>query len=211
MTTPTQADYPSGFWLFTGDISETGRRWLKTGLWVRAVLSLLLGVVILVLAFNNPDAIAWTIALLFAIYFWIVGLVRIVQGIVNKDYSGGMRALTIILGVLLIVAGVIAIRNPVVSLLVLAFAVGFSWIFEGILAIMETAKDSSKWLGTVLGVISLLAGIVVIFLPLESISILILFAGVFLIVTAIMSAVTAIMLGRGSGSSTAAPSASTTV
>ncbi|WP_378146352.1 HdeD family acid-resistance protein [Cnuibacter sp. UC19_7] len=197
MSTPTQADYPGGFWLFAGDITETGRRWLKTGLWVRAVLSLLLGVVILVLAFNNPDAIAWTIALLFAIYFWVVGLIRVVQGIVNKDYSGGMRALNIILGVLLVIAGVIAIRNPVVSLLVLAFVVGFSWIFEGILAIMETAKDSSKWLGTLLGVLSLLAGIVVIFLPLESISVLILFAGVFLIVSAIMSAVTALMLGRG--------------
>ncbi|AXH36057.1 hypothetical protein DVJ78_12095 [Humibacter sp. BT305] len=197
MSTPTQTDQPGGFWLFAGDITDAGRRWLKTGLWVRAVLSLLLGVVILVLAFNNPDAIAWTIALLFAIYFWVVGLVRIVQGIVNKDYSGGMRALNIILGVLLVIAGVIAIRNPVVSLLVLAFVVGFSWIFEGILAIMETSKDSSKWLGTVLGVFSLLAGIVVIFLPLESISVLILFAGVFLIVSAIMSAVTALMLGRG--------------
>ncbi|GAA2246261.1 DUF308 domain-containing protein [Herbiconiux moechotypicola] len=196
MTTPTVNTDPLGFWLFPGDLSGTAVRWLKGGLWIRAILSVVLGVVVLVLAFNNPDAIVYTIAFLFAIYFWIVGLVRIVQGIVNNTVSGGIRALQIILGVLLIVAGVVAIRNPVVSLIALALVIGFSWIIEGVMAVIETAKDSSKWFGTILGVVSVIAGIVVIFLPLESIGILVLFTGILLIVTGIMSAVTAVTLGR---------------
>jgi uncharacterized membrane protein HdeD (DUF308 family) len=204
MTTPTPAPTtgtgtgtdPLGFWLFQGDLGGTALRWLKGGLWVRAILSVVLGIVVLVLAFNNPDAIVYTIAFLFAVYFWIVGLMRIVQGIVNNTVTGGIRALQIILGVLLIVAGVVAIRNPVVSLVALALVIGFSWIIEGVMAVVETAKDSSKWFGTILGVISVLAGIIVIFLPLESVGILVLFAGIFLIISGIMSAITAIMLGR---------------
>jgi uncharacterized membrane protein HdeD (DUF308 family) len=196
MTTPAPTSDPMSFWLFDGDITATATRWLKTGLWIRAILSVVLGIVVLVLAFNNPDAIVYTIAFLFAIYFWIVGLVRIVQGIVNNTVSGGIRALQIILGVLLIVAGVVAIRNPVVSLIALALVIGFSWIIEGVMAVMETAKDSSKWFGTILGVVSVVAGIVVIFLPLESIGILVLFAGIMLIVTGIFSAITAITLGK---------------
>ncbi|WP_382305449.1 HdeD family acid-resistance protein [Herbiconiux sp. UC225_62] len=195
MTTPT-APGSLGFWLHDADITATAARWLKGGLWVRAILSVVLGIVILVLAFNNPDAIVYTIAWLFAIYFWIVGLMRVVSGIVNNTVTGGIRALNIILGVLLILAGVVAVRNPVVSLIALALVIGFSWIIEGVLAIIETAKDSSKWFGTILGVISVIAGIVVIFLPLQSIGILVLFAGILLIVTGIMSAITAIMLGR---------------
>ncbi|MFB2583803.1 HdeD family acid-resistance protein [Herbiconiux liukaitaii] len=194
MTTPTIN--PSGFWLFEGDITAAASRWLKAGLWIRAILSLVLGIVVLVLSVNNPDAIVFTIALFFAIYFWIIGLVRVVSGIVNKSVSGGMRALNIILGVLLIVAGIVAIRNEVVALVALAFVIGFSWVLEGVLAVIETAKDSSQWFGTILGVISVVAGITVIFLPLESIGILVLFTGIMLIVTGIFSAVTAIMLGR---------------
>ncbi|MGD8169072.1 HdeD family acid-resistance protein [Herbiconiux sp. P16] len=195
MTTPT-ASSTTAFWLHDADITATAARWLKGGLWVRAILSVVLGIVLLVLAFNNPDAIVYTIAWLFAIYFWIVGLMRVVSGIVNNSVTGGIRALNIILGVLLILAGVVAVRNPVVALVALALVIGFSWIIEGVLAIIETAKDSSKWFGTILGVISVIAGIVVIFLPLQSIGILVLFAGILLIVTGIMSAITAIMLGR---------------
>ena len=195
-TTPGAAGTPGAFWLFDGDITATATRWLKGGLWIRAILSIVLGIVVLALAFNNPDAIVYTIAWLFAIYFWIVGLVRIVSGIVNNSISGGIRALNIVLGVLLIVAGVVAIRNPVVSLVALALVIGFSWIIEGVLAVMETAKDSSQWFGTILGVISVVAGITVIFLPVESIGILVLFTGILLIVTGIMAGITAIMLGR---------------
>ncbi|MCS5713125.1 DUF308 domain-containing protein [Herbiconiux sp. CPCC 205716] len=196
MTAPTTAGPSAGFLLFPGDIGGSVAKWLKAGLWVRAVLSILLGVVVLVLAFNNPDAIVYTIALLFAIYFWIIGLMRIVQGIVSRDLTGGIRALGIILGVLLIVAGVVAIRNPVVSLVALAFVIGFSWIIEGVLAVMETARDSSQWFGTILGVVSVVAGIVVIFLPLESIGILVLFTGISLIITGVFAAITAITLGK---------------
>ncbi len=194
MTTPTTTT--SAFWLFDGDITAAAGRWLRTGLWIRAILSLILGIVILVLSFNNPDAIVFTIALFFAIYFWIIGLVRIVSGIVNNTVSGGMRAINIILGVLLIVAGVVAIRNPEVALVALAYVIGFSWILEGVLAVIETANDSSKWFGTILGVISVVAGIVVIFLPTQSIGILVLFTGIMLIVTGLFSAITAITLGR---------------
>ncbi|WP_368496152.1 HdeD family acid-resistance protein [Herbiconiux sp. A18JL235] len=196
MTTTTNTDPAGGFWLFQGDISAAALRWLKGGLWIRAILSLVLGIVVLVLSFNNPDAIVYTIAFLFALYFWIVGLVRIVQGIVNNSVTGGIRALQIILGVLLIVAGVVAIRNPVVSLVALALVIGFSWIIEGVMAVIETAKDSSQWFGTILGVVSVVAGIIVIFLPLESIGILVLFTGILLIVTGIMSAITAVTLGK---------------
>ncbi|RFA13019.1 hypothetical protein B7R21_09250 [Subtercola boreus] len=188
-TTPTN---PLRFSLHTEDLAPGVLRHFRVALWIGAVLSVLVG--ILVLAW--PGSTLEVVAFLFGLYFFVVGLMRLFVGIVNGTLSPGIRVLSVILGVLLLVAGVIALRNPFASLTVLGLVIGFSWVFEGVLALTQTVNDSSKWYGTLLGVLSIVAGIVFLLSPLPSLAVLTVFAAWIFIVLGIFQAMSAFTLGR---------------
>ena len=50
-------------------------------------------------------------------------------------------------------------------MLIAVIALGFSWIVDGIMAIVESGKSSSRGLGITFGVFSILAGIAVLVWP----------------------------------------------
>ncbi|RFA09300.1 hypothetical protein B7R54_08705 [Subtercola boreus] len=180
------------FSLYTEDPAPVVLRHFKIALWIGAVLSVLVGVLVLVW----PGSTLELVAFLFGLYFFVVGLMRIFVGIINGTLSPGTRVLSVILGVLLLVAGVIALRNPFASLTVLGLVIGFSWVFEGVLALTQTVNDSSKWYGTLLGVLSIVAGIVFLLSPIPSLAVLTVFAAWTFIVLGIFQAASAITLGR---------------
>ncbi|MEA9983790.1 MULTISPECIES: HdeD family acid-resistance protein [Subtercola] len=180
------------FSFHTEDIPPSAIRWFKTALWVGAVLSVIIGIVVLVW----PGSTLEVVAFLFGLYFFVVGLVRVVVGIVNGSLSSGVRVLSVILGVFLLVAGVFALKNPLSSLVVLALLIGISWITEGIIALTQTVNDSSRWFGTLSGVLSLIAGIVFIFVPLWSLAVLTVFAAYTLIILGVFQGMSAFTLGR---------------
>ncbi|PPF85560.1 hypothetical protein C5B96_05675 [Subtercola sp. Z020] len=190
-STPTPTN-PLRFSLHTEDLAPGVLRHFKAALWVGAVLSVVVG--ILVLAW--PGSTLEVVAFLFGLYFFVVGLVRIAVGIVNGTLSPGVRVLSVVLGVLLLVSGVIALRNPFASLTVLGLVIGVSWIFEGILALTQTVNDSSKWYATLLGVLSIVAGIVFVFAPVSSLALLTVFAAWTFIVLGVFQAMSAVTLGR---------------
>lgn len=166
---------------------------------VSGVLAIVLGILILIW----PQSTIAVIALLFGLYFLVSGVVRVGRGIFTNGASGGSRLVNILLGVLLIVAGIIAIRNPLDSLVVLALVIGISWIIEGVAALVETAPDSSKWFGTILGVVSVVAGIVVLMSPLESIAVLVIVGGAFLVASGVIQLIQAFTFGRAAASASA--------
>jgi uncharacterized membrane protein HdeD (DUF308 family) len=98
---------------------------------------------------------------------------------------------------LLFILGVAAIRNPIPSLTVLGMVVGVAWIVEGIMALTENESGGSRWYGITFGVLSIIAGVVVLFLPVESLAALVIFGGIFLVVLGIVQIVRAITFGRG--------------
>ncbi|TFD51566.1 hypothetical protein E3T55_07555 [Cryobacterium frigoriphilum] len=158
---------------------------------VSGFLALVLGV--LVLAW--PEVTLAAVALLFGLYFVASGVVRIVRGIAMSGTLGS-RVLAILFGVLLLVAGIITIRNPLNSLLVLGLLIGLCWIVEGVAALVETAPDSSRWFGTLLGAVSVVAGIVVLVAPLESLGVLVILGGVFLVLSGSVQLMEAFTFGR---------------
>lgn len=174
------------------ELTGPALRTFKAALWIGAVLSILVGIVVLVW----PGSTLEVVAFFFGLYFFVVGLVRVIVGIVNGSLSPGIRVLSIILGVLLLIAGVFALKNPLASLVVLALLIGISWITEGILALTQTVNDSSRWFGTLLGVLSIVAGVVFIFAPLTSLAVLTVFAAWTFIVLGIFQAMSAVTLGR---------------
>ncbi|GAB3126233.1 HdeD family acid-resistance protein [Glaciibacter psychrotolerans] len=167
-------------------------------MWIRIAIALsgILAIVLAVLMLTWPQKTVAIVAVLFGVYFLVTGIFRVARGIFAAGTSAGVRVLAILLGVLLIVAGIVTIRNPLNSLVVLAMIIGISWIIEGIAAIVETASDSSRWFGIVFGIISVLAGIVVLISPLESINVLVVIGGIFLLISGVIQLVQAFTFGR---------------
>ena len=158
-----------------------------------AVLAIAIGTVLLVWT----EATLTVIAVLFGLYFVISGVVRIVRGVAATGAGTGGRVLNIVLGVLVLILGILALRNPEGSLTVLGLLVGIVWIVEGVAALVEFTTDSSRWPGIVLGLVGILAGIIVLFAPVETIGVLVTIGGIMLILSGLVQLVRAFTFGRG--------------
>ncbi|HEY5224008.1 MAG TPA: DUF308 domain-containing protein [Microbacteriaceae bacterium] len=169
---------------------------IRVAFGIGGVVALILGVVLLVW----PDKSLGAVAIILGIYFLISGVVRLALGIFSKGISGGMRTLDILLGVLLIIAGIIVLKNVAASaaaLLILVVAViGVGWIIEGVLSIVESRGAPSAGWAITSGIISILAGILVLAIPGWSALWLIIVAGIVLIVLGIIGIVRAFTFGR---------------
>lgn len=145
-----------------------------------AISAIALGIAALVW----PGATLVTVALLFGAYLVVSGIFRLVVAFTSDSLSTGIRWLVGIMGVFIIVAGIIALNNLAQSLLVLAFVIGFGWIFDGVAAIAAgfTGRTAlPRWLSIVSGVISIIGGIVVFTLPGLAIVTFVIFGGWILI------------------------------
>ena len=155
------------------------------------VLTLILGVVVLVW----PGKSILAAAVLFGIYLIASGIAQIVSAFA-LGLSGGV--LLFISGALSIVLGVFAFRHfyegwPIV---LLAIWIGVGFIFQGVaesaLAIGNRELPERGW-HIFLGVVSILAGMIVIAWPFDSIVVLAIVAGVSLVVIGIVQIVWAFM------------------
>ena len=137
---------------------------MKGTLITTSIIGIILGIVALVW----PGATMLTVAILFGSYLVVAGIFRISAAITADFLGTGVRWLLGILGALVVVAGILCLSNPFQSLVVLAFVIGFGWIFDGIVDITAGATGATRgprWLAIVSGVISIVAGIVVFVLP----------------------------------------------
>lgn len=145
-----------------------------------AISAIALGVAALVW----PGATLITVALLFGAYLVVSGIFRLVIAFTSDSLSTGIRWFVGIMGVLIIIAGIIALNNLAQSLLVLAFVIGFGWIFDGVAAIAGGITGRTalpRWLSIVSGVISIIGGIVIFTLPGLAIVTFVIFGGWILI------------------------------
>lgn len=179
---------------FYGDSQENARETVKaiqTSLIIGAILSAIVGTILL----------AWTgaalfiVAMVLGIYFLVRGIVRLVSGIFAPGLTAGGRTLSIILGILLVIVGIFVLKNPGDSLALLGILIGLSWIIDGIATLVESSQAVSRGFAIVAGILGIIAGIVVLFVPLESVAVLTMIAGLFLVVIAIAQIIGAIVLG----------------
>lgn len=182
-----------GLGLETSELSSRTITAVRTGFGISGVVSLILGLLVLFW----PEATLSVIAFFFGLYFLISGGLRVVSGIAAA-MTPGLRVLNIIVGLLLFIVGIVAIRNPLSSLAVLGMLVGIAWIIEGIMAFVEIESGGSRWYAITFGILSVVAGIVVLFLPVASLAALVIFGGIFLVVLGVVQLVRAITFGRGS-------------
>ena len=167
-------------------------RVLQTGLFIGALIALVAGGAILAW----PGGSSTVIALIFGLYFLIRGLVRVAVGIFGPGLTGGGRALSIVIGILLIVVGVFAFKSPSGILELLGILIGIMWIIDGIATLVESGRGSSRGIAITLGLISLIAGVAVLFVPAAAVDVLIILGGVFLTVIGVAQAIGAFTIGR---------------
>jgi uncharacterized membrane protein HdeD (DUF308 family) len=203
--------FPSAVRDLSLDASEMTRsaiNGIRAVLGVSGAVAVILGVVLL---FWPAKTIA-VLAVFLGIYFVIAGIMRLGVGIFSRGIGGGLRTLNIILGILLVFAGIVALKNvstaaTVLVIFALAF-IGVGWIIEGVMALVEAGRGASSGWAIASGVLSIIAGLVVLFLPASSAVFLILFAAIALIVLGIIGIVRAFTFGRDALKATgAAPTA----
>ena len=140
---------------------------VRAGWWLAlagAVTSVILGVMMIAW----PEATLKVIAALFGIWLLLHGVVRIVQAITASAREGSERAILGLIGILFVVAGVIALRNLLGSLAVVITLIGLMWLIGGIAELISAftrreAGDQGWRIG--LGLLSILGALVVLVWP----------------------------------------------
>ncbi|MCK2031650.1 MULTISPECIES: HdeD family acid-resistance protein [Microbacterium] len=169
---------------------------IRVALAVSGVLALLAGIALLVW----PVKSAVIVTAIFASYLIVAGVVYIGLGIFSRAKGGWSRVGHIVLGLLYIVAGVIAFFNLNVAAATLALVVvifiGVSWIVDGVVALSLLGSDGSRVWTVIYAILSIIAGIIVLFSPAIAGFALWLLLGIALVVLGIVQIIRAITLGK---------------
>lgn len=120
----------------------------------------------------------------------LVGVVMIVSGVyhIARAFDGreNERVWRGISGVLFVLAGLVLLRHLHLSVALIGLFIGFTWIIQGIATLMEgfsrgRGHAETGW-SVFFGVISLIAGIVLVAAPIASVGALTIFLGNWFIV-----------------------------
>jgi uncharacterized membrane protein HdeD (DUF308 family) len=150
------------------------------------VLAIVLGGI--VLAWPGPTILV--ASTLFGVYLLLTGFIGVFLAF-TLPRSAGMRVLLFITGALSVVLAILSFRHfgDAYAVLLLSLWVGIGFIFQGISAIAGAISESNLpgrgWY-VVFGVISVLAGLVVLVWPFDSIVVLVLVTGVWLVVLGVV-------------------------
>jgi len=157
--------------------------------------SVIVGVILLAW----PKETLTIVAVLIGAALIVAGLIRLVDGFTAHEYSGGRRVASVIIGLLAIVLGLYCIRHFHVTIAVLAIIVGLFWVIHGIADIgigLFAGGVRGHGLTILTGVLSLCAGLIVLFWPTISLTVLVAVIGIWLIVYGILAAILAFRLRR---------------
>ena len=174
-------------------ISQVGRHWG----WVLAygILTVLAGVAVLAW----PSETLLVIAVLFGVQLIISGIFRFVGALASDDLTGGTRVMLALLGVLSIIIGLWAVRHAVLTLVALIVFLGIFWVINGLIEIFTALSHRDMpdrgW-SVLMGVLSAIAGIIVLAYPGLTLVGLAVILGIWLLVFGIMEIVAAFRLRR---------------
>ncbi|MEU2420537.1 HdeD family acid-resistance protein [Streptomyces sp. NPDC007851] len=154
---------------------------------ITGIASLILGILVLVW----PGATLLAAGVLFGIYLLISGIFQLVAAF-GTHKTTSLRVLAFISGALSILLGLFCFRGPLESILLLALWIGIGWLIRGITqtiaAVHDPAVPARGWL-IFLGIVTFIAGIVLIVSPFQSVAVLTLVAGIWLVVVGIVEIV----------------------
>ncbi|MGV9797394.1 HdeD family acid-resistance protein [Mycobacterium sp. NPDC003449] len=153
-------------------------------LWKTALITGVLAVLLGVLVFVRPGAAILVTAIFFGAYLLITGISQLVLAFSLRASVGG-RVLLFIGGAAAVILAVLCFVNLQNSIDLLAIWIGVGFIFRGVATAMSAIGDSSLpgriW-EIIVGIVSVLAGIVMFVAPIEGLVALTQVTGIILIV-----------------------------
>jgi uncharacterized membrane protein HdeD (DUF308 family) len=146
----------------------------------------ILSVIIGIMAVVWPGITLLTVAILFAVWLLVGGIVELIHSF-TRDGDTGSRVLHAIIGLLSIIVGFALLRTPFQSLEVLIFVIGIFWIAQGIITFVTAfqTKQGRGW-RLFMGGLGVVAGIIVLTYPISSAVTLAIFGGIWLVVLGFM-------------------------
>ncbi|RAN71292.1 hypothetical protein B5P43_33940 [Bacillus sp. SRB_336] len=128
------------------------------------------------------------------------GAVKAAVGIFSYGLSAALRTLDILMGLLLMIAGIVAIKNSAATgealLIFTVIIIGVGWIIEGIVAMVEAGNTASRTWAILFGGLSVIAGIVVLAVPGWTAAWLLLVSAIALIVLGLTGIARSFTFGR---------------
>ncbi len=155
-----------------------------------------------------PGRTLVVVAVLFGIQLVVAGIFRFVAAFATEDESGVTRVLLALLGVLSFVVGVYALRHILITIAALGLLLGIFWIVNGAVetfaALSHRAMPGRTWT-ILMGVLSVVAGVVVLASPATSLLALALIVSFWLLLFGVMEIMLAYQL-RSAAQSSGVPS-----
>jgi uncharacterized membrane protein HdeD (DUF308 family) len=186
--------------------AEADRRTERT-LWFMAIAGALASVALGIAVLVWPRATLYVGAALFGAWLLVHGVIHIVNAITAHAADGAQRALTAVLGVLFVIAGVFCLRNMLVSLLAIATIIGVTWLTGGIVGIASAFNarypTEVRVASGILGALTVLGGLVVLFWPGPSLATLVYLTGIWLVAIGLLQVFMVLRTRPGSAQRTA--------
>lgn len=166
------------------------------------LVTFLLGLVVIA----RPTESLIAIAVLLGVVMIVSGIFHIVRALDGRETERVWRGIT---GVLSLLAGLVLLRHLHLTVALIGLFIGFTWIIQGIASLMETSvrgrSGGERGWTIFFGIISLIAGIVVVAAPIASVAALTIFMGAWFIVLGIVEMGGSIIVRRAMGKRPAEP------
>jgi uncharacterized membrane protein HdeD (DUF308 family) len=185
-------------WMTNTDqtVFEGPLRQLARSAWQLLLLIGVAAVALGVIVLAWPGKTQFVAGVLFGIYLVVTG-VGYVFAAFGTHAGAAMRLLTFLTGIVSLVLGFFCFRDKFEAVTLLAIWIGISWLFRG-MTLLAAALSLDHMPGrtwqVLTGLVIVVGGAVMIISPLDSIAILTLVAGWWLIVIGIMDVVTAFQI-----------------
>ena len=174
-------------------------------LWKSALVSGVLAVVLGVAVVAWPQISITIAAIFFGAYLLLTGIQQVIFAF-SLDVSAGGRVLLFISGAASLILAVLAFRHLYDAVLLMAIWIAVGFVFRGVATTVSAISDPTlpgRGWNVFVGVISLIAGVVVLASPFESMATLALVVGIWLIVIGLMEVVAAFGIRNSTKKTTA--------
>jgi uncharacterized membrane protein HdeD (DUF308 family) len=162
-------------------------------LWKSTLLSGILAVILGILVLVWPGKTVVVAAIFFGAYLLITGIAQVIFAF-SLHVSAGGRVLLFLSGAASLILAILCFRSLQNSILLLAIWIGVGFIFRGVATAVSAISDPTlpgRGWEIFIGVITLIAGVVVLASPFESIATLTFVVGIWLVVIGVFEAVSA--------------------
>ncbi len=169
-------------------------------LWKSALLSGVLAIILGAMVLAWPAITLFVAAVFFGAYLLITGVSQVFFAF-SLHVSAGGRVLLFLSGAAALILAVLCFRSLQESILLLAIWIGIGFIFRGVATAVSAISDPTlpgRGWELFIGVISLIAGVVMLASPFASLATLTQVVGIWLIILGLFEAISAFGIRKAS-------------